>query len=79
MPVIDDYALTVRRTVVAFPNVLGWRAWLDYNGEQFYAEASTERKAIRAVRRKAYRWARYGPVEATPLPPAPTEIPPEAL
>lgn len=54
--------LTVQRTVVGYPNILGWRVWMKVGTETFFAEASTERKAIRAARKKAEQWARYGPV-----------------
>lgn len=57
---IEDYTLHAQRGLLT-PQSQGWRAWFTVEDQTFYAEARTERQAVRAARRKAKKWERYGP------------------
>lgn len=61
---IPEYELRVQRGLIS-PTRSGCRAWFTVGDQTFYAKASTERQAVRAVRRKAKKWDRYGPQVAS--------------
>lgn len=59
---MNDYALYVCVERYRYPTQPLVCATLDFDdGKRFVAKASTERAAIRDVRRKAKKWRKYGP------------------